>query len=269
MIKKYYLFILVVILLFHLINNLIILKLDVIPPMGHAGLYYTHSINLYFTLLQNPEAFIAKLLRIDPIYPPLLYISPLPFYIFLGIEYDLATLVVNTLYLSILLFSLYLIGKSLFCSEVGLLSVFICSFFPAVFGYSRMFLMALPTVAILTLNIYLMIKSDCFKKRSYSLLSGFILGLGALMKKYYVVSFIGILIGYFFDKRNKIGNYNKKIFLNLFLALCIAAVIALPWYVVNIGGILSQLQEQKPIIFFNENTKIDFLLMVNTLSDIR
>ncbi len=249
MVKKYHIVILLLIFLFHITNNFIILKQDNTLPFGHEGLYYRHSIELYQQLFENPRLIFKKILHINAVYPPLLYLSPLPFYCLFNQNYDTASFTVSLIYLGIFLVSLYLVGSKLFNPEVGLLSAIICSFFMGIFGYSRMFLMAFPSVALFVLNIYFMIKSDSFKKISFSLLYGVILGLGMLMKKYHIVSMAGILAAYLFQQRNTICADKRRVLINLFLSSGIALIIAAPWYVLNRFAILSQLRTEKA--FFN------------------
>ncbi|MBU1862883.1 MAG: glycosyltransferase family 39 protein, partial [Candidatus Omnitrophica bacterium] len=244
-----------------------ILKLDTTLPTCHPGDYYTNSRSLYFTLLNNPIMFIPELLKIDPVYPPLLYVSPFYFYCFGGYGYDTAILAISILYLSLLVIFLYLIGAHLFNREVGLLSVILCSFFPGIFGYSRMFLMALPSVALSMINVYVMIRSDCFRIKKYSLLFGLFLGLGMLMVKYYAVLLLGLSLGYLFDHMNIITHEKKRICFNLLLTFGIAIVIALPWYAVSMRYIFAQCQEAKHVVFFGRKAVFDFFSYSKHLID--
>ena len=266
MFAKSALFILAAILLFHLVNNFVVLKLDNVPPMGHPGLYYRHSIELYSELSEGPKDFFDKLLSINFVYPPLLFLSAVPCYLFFGSGYDSAVLAVGTIYLGILLLSLYLVGRELFNPAVGLLSALFCSFFPAIFGYSRMFLMALPAVAITTLNIFLMIKSDCFRKKGYVLLFGMAAGAGMLMNTYYAISLSGVLVGYLIDKRKLFYPEMRRILSNLLLAFVIIFFIAGPWYIMNVDNVISELQQEKPIVFFGEG-KFDFIYYLQSIID--
>ncbi len=85
-------------------------------------------------------------------------------------------------YLSILLFSTYFIGKSLSSKSVGLTGAFILFMYPLIFESSRQFQLDFPLTAMVTLNILLVLKSNCFQNRKYSLLLGLSLGYSMLVK---------------------------------------------------------------------------------------
>lgn len=114
-------------------------------------------------------------------YPPGFHLSALPFYGLFGQTYDAACLV-NILYFGILIFSVYGIGKILFNRETGLCSALIISFIPLLISFRRDFLIDFALVSIISLVIYLLLKTNNFHNLKYSLLFGAGLGFAVLVK---------------------------------------------------------------------------------------
>jgi hypothetical protein len=262
---KYYPLLLSIIIVFHLVNNFIIINNDTVSPVVHAEMYYESSKTLYYVLLNNPGKFPRVLMEVNDIYPPMLCLSPLPFYFIFGVSYQVAAMSVSVLYFTMFIICVYLIGKHLFGPEAGILAAFFSSFFPGIFGLSRMFLMAFPSEALLVLTIYLMLKSDYFNQRGYALLFGLAVGLGMLTKKYFSISLLGIAVAYLALGRKDFTNYKKKSFLNLGIAFFTAAAVAGPWYLSRIGRCILQLQRDKPLAFSHGKAGIDLFTYIGQL----
>ncbi len=126
--------------------------------------------------------------------PPLPFLSAVPFYRLFGISTDVA-LMSNIVYLAILLCSVYGIGHLLFGRNVGILGAFLVSFYPVLFGISRLSYVDYALTAMVALAMYLLLKTDGFRHRHWSLLLGLGMGLG-LLTKWPFVAFAGAPIGY-------------------------------------------------------------------------
>jgi 4-amino-4-deoxy-L-arabinose transferase-like glycosyltransferase len=126
--------------------------------------------------------------------PPLPFLTVVPFYRLFGISTDVA-LMSNCLYLAILLISVYGIGHKLFGRGVGLLAAFLVSFYPVLFSISRLSYVDYAMTAMVALGIYLLVKTDRFRNRRWSLLFGLGMGLGLLIKWPYI-AFAGAPIAY-------------------------------------------------------------------------
>jgi 4-amino-4-deoxy-L-arabinose transferase-like glycosyltransferase len=126
--------------------------------------------------------------------PPLPFLSVVPFYRVFGVSTDVA-LMSNCLYLAILLGSVYGIGRSLYGPKVGLLASFLVSFYPVLFSISRLSYVDYAMTAMVALAIYLLLKTDGFRNRGWSLLFGFAAGLG-LLTKWPFIAFAGAPIAY-------------------------------------------------------------------------
>ncbi|MDP8217054.1 MAG: glycosyltransferase family 39 protein [Candidatus Kaelpia imicola] len=263
--RKTVFLILLLIVVFHLLNNFIILTIDDTPPVGHYGLYFSHSLYLFEQFKNLSPGFITELFNVNSIYPPLLYLTPIPLYYIFSIDYDVASFSVGLLYLSVFIFSLYFLATYLFKPSVGIVAALIGSLFAAVFGYARLFLMAFPMVAILTLNIYLMFKTEVFKKRLYVVLFASVLALGMLMKKFYFIYISFFTLIYLIENRKLISKERFKVFLNIFIAAGIVISISGYWYLRNIEPILFQLKSDQPTIFYNEGYSFNFLIYLKYL----
>jgi 4-amino-4-deoxy-L-arabinose transferase-like glycosyltransferase len=126
--------------------------------------------------------------------PPLPFLTVLPFYRLFGISTDVA-LMSNCLYLAILLLSVYGIGCLLFSRGVGLLAAFLVSFYPVLFSISRLSYVDYAMTAMVALGIYLLVRTDGFRNRRWSLVFGLGMGLGLLIK-WPFIAFAGAPIGY-------------------------------------------------------------------------
>ena len=121
--------------------------------------------------------------------PPLPWLPALPLYRLFGVSVDVA-LMGNMLYLFILLFSVYGIGRKMYGRGVGLLAAFAVSTYPILFNLSRTAYPDFALTAMVALSISLLTRVDGFRDRTYSLLWGLSLGLG-LLTKWPFLAFVG------------------------------------------------------------------------------
>lgn len=126
--------------------------------------------------------------------PPLPFLTVVPFYRLLGVSTDVA-LMSNCLYLAILLWSVYGIGRQLYGRRVGLLAAFLVSFYPILFSISRLSYVDYALTTMVALGIYLLLKTDGFRHRRWSLVFGLGMGLG-LLTKWPFIAFAGASIVY-------------------------------------------------------------------------
>ena len=121
--------------------------------------------------------------------PPLSHLVAVPLYRLFGVSTGVA-LMRNVLFVAMLLFSVYGIGKRYFGSRVGLLAAFIVSTYPILFSISRMPYVEYGLTAMVALAVYLLVASDGFRNRRSSLLMGLVVGLG-ILTKWQFVAFAG------------------------------------------------------------------------------
>jgi len=125
--------------------------------------------------------------------PPLRYLTVIPFYRLFGISTDVA-LMGNSLYVALLLLSVYDIGQRIYSRKVGLLAAFLASIYPMLFSLSRTSYVDCPLASIVALSVALLLRADGFRHGCFSLLFGLSLGLGVLTKWPFVVFLVAPLL---------------------------------------------------------------------------
>jgi hypothetical protein len=125
-------------------------------------------------------------------YPPLFHFSALPWQRLLGVSEDVAAMT-NVIYMAILLLSVYGIGTRMFSKQVGLLASCLVSLFPMSFSMARYFYLDYALTAAVALSVYLLLLTNGFESRKYSLLFGLGLGLGMLIKWLLIFFLLGPL----------------------------------------------------------------------------
>ena len=233
--KHKHLILLLALVVFHGLNNCIWLARDTYPPSCDLSLHlqntlrYQNLIEQRSTLYELASARHELLpdLGRDPMvhYPPLMYLVALPIdYLFgelgeiwplyLDLDLEDTAVMVNVVFMAILLFAVYGIGKTLWNKNIGLFTAFVLSMFPGVFGTSRIFFPDIALAAMVALSIYLLIRTDHFRNRKYSILFGISLGLGALTKVTYFLFVCGPLIWvvyrYYLISKNSINSIYHK-----------------------------------------------------------
>lgn len=237
-----YWFWILLILLFHLINNQIILSFDNTPLVDDSSCYFQISSD-------------SHLLVKEEVRPPLFMYLSFLFYHFFGKDPDTAVMS-NSVFLFILFFSTYGIGKKIHSRKVGLLAAIILSTYPIIFGHSRVYMPSLPLAAMVALSVLFLLLSNNFSNRRYSLLFGLSIGLGMFIKQTYPVFIIGpllyCLVYLILKKKNSVGikGYRKfKVFpfINLFLSLLLGILICSFWYIPNMKAFLHYFMTDKTI----------------------
>ncbi len=241
--KKLCVIIITIIILFHAINNFIILKNDNIGLIGHSGANSVYIIRI-INFIRNIFEFKPTMF---PFYydPPLFFLSA-SFFSFIfkfGTNFDMIILVNNIFYLFILITFTYLIGKEIGNRLVGLFSAFLISFFPAIFGYSRFSSPMLASAAILTATMFFLIKSNYFRNGKSTILFGIMTGLGMLTRWsfifYIIIPIFGYCLIFMTIARNK-GYNKKKIAQNILIAFFIFLIISVPWYILSVKNSINQ-----------------------------
>ena len=135
------------------------------------------------------------------------------------------------IFLIVLIFSTYGIGKKIKNKEVGFLAATICSFFHIIHRSSIEFNLALAAPAMTTLIIYLLLNCDGFRKRSYSFLLGMSFGLGFLTRELVLLFAFGPILytiwRSFKNKNAEAGFLYRQRLINLMIFLFISCLIIL------------------------------------------
>jgi len=174
---------------FHLVVNYLWLRKDTAPPTWDPADYLYKSELLYRSLKEGGIPLFMKNFIYEG-YRTLSLFLTIPFYFLFG-ESEMSAMMVEFLSMGVLCLSLYGIGKILKDERAGLLAAYISTTMPLVFGLSRMFFPEFPLIAVVALNVYLLLKSDYFKKTKYNIYLGLAMGLGMLIKITFPLFIIG------------------------------------------------------------------------------
>jgi len=189
-VKKYYAQIfLFSLILFHTIINWIWLVKDTVPPRWDQSGHLIESLKIYDIFTHPSLDIFQRLAEVSNYYPPFFQMCTTPLYALFGKSADVAVMT-NILFLAILLFSVYGIGKKLYDQNTGILAAFFISFYPAVYSMTRTYLLDFALIAMVALSIFLLLKTDDFTNTKYSIFFGISLGLG-LLTKWSFAFFIG------------------------------------------------------------------------------
>ena len=218
--KKIAFIFLLCIILFHLINNYIILSNNNAPFCCDSAFYILQSYQRY-ELISNHYYLETYHTPLTWSYPILYSLLSLPFYFVFGVG-TIAPIMTNSIFLIILVFSIYGIGTHFHSRKAGLLSAFIVTSFPHVFSLSRTYLFDYPLLATVALSLFCLLKTKRFKDKKWSILFGLSTGFSALIKPTFIIFLIGPLCVYLYNSFINKNLLNYKKFNNLILAFIIA-----------------------------------------------
>jgi len=258
--KDVYLTSLFVLFILSAIFDLIWLKLETEPPGWDEALHLTKSLE-YYNILTNPGAgMISNLIQVDNYYPPFYHFSTVLSYFLFGTSMHSA-ISINIFYFGILLVSVYGIGKYLYNQETGLIAAVLISLYPTIVGMRRFYLIEIALVATVALSIYMLLLSENFKNRKYSIGFGIAFAISILTKWTALFFIIGPLAFALYESMRKpadnknltkkehkkrAGNKNSYPWINILLMGATALLISLIWYAPHISEVY------KTIVWGNE-----------------
>lgn len=251
--RKGSLLVLLSLILFHLINNYIWCSNDwitleddmTVHLRSHLTVYYelqkiiSQPLNLLPNINNFLKIFSGNLGLQSHLYPPLFYLTSATTNTLFNNSAILITRLCNILYFSLLLISVYLIGKEMAGVSFGLLSAIFLSFYPAIFGMSRLYTLDFPLACVTASAMYFLIKTEYFTNSKKSLIFGIALGLGILIKAqiimfifgpFFYVSIRGYLKGRMGDR--------PLIINNLSYSLLLAAAFSSLWWMPNLNNLI-------------------------------
>ncbi|MCB4791198.1 MAG: glycosyltransferase family 39 protein [Elusimicrobia bacterium] len=231
--KIEYLIILLIWIFFGL-NNYIWLKKNQALYMSDEAFHLTGALEILDTSKNIPQ-MILKLLyfSIDKFYPPFFHMIMAGSNFILG-RSQIYSVLANLLFMLVMILAIYYTGKKICNKKAGILSVFILSAYPHIFGLSRSPLPDFALTAMLALSLCFLVYTEYFSKTTYSVLFSLSFGFGMLTKQVFILfilPFILLYLVYFI--KDKV-NVNKKSITNLLIILILILVISGPWYIINL-----------------------------------
>ncbi len=166
-------------------------------------------------------------------YPPLIYWVSIPVYLIFGASVSSAVLVSN-LFLPILVFSTYGIGRRLWGRLVGLSSAIVVMSYPIVTSQFKEYQLDAPLMAMVALAVLALILAREFSIKWMSMAFGVVFGLGMLTKWTFIVAIaapLAMALIIMSLRVYKTRNYRPLQY--VFVAGLIAYTIASIWYLPN------------------------------------
>lgn len=168
--------------LFHIVANIVWLGQDERTLYGDTGNHARVSLAIFDILRQPSLDLFSRIGDATTFWPPFPYVLSQPLYFLLGVGTDV-TVFTTTLFLALAIVFTYLLGRRLYGNSAGLLAAFLFSFYPIVFMLSRTYYPDMALTAMVTITLYLLLRSEAFSRRGFALLFGLSLGLTALTKQ--------------------------------------------------------------------------------------
>lgn len=227
--KKNHLLIITSLFLFYAINNYFWLSQNQLPISYDEGIHLWTNLRFVRAFIYPAHHRLYELLHANTTHwPPLFYFTAFLFNIIFGTSY-IVSVMTNMLFFALLIISLYLIGKEIHSSSVGILAVIIASLYPIIYGHSRLFLLDFALTAVVTFSIYCLIKTDRFRNLFWSVIFGISAGLGMLTKWSYLFFILPLFI---YIAIISLRDIKKE--KHLLMAILISFLIGSIWYVMNI-----------------------------------
>ena len=203
------------------------------PPVDDEAIHLI-SVLKYLDILKHPSVdMVDRLLHVDILYPPLFPFSAALIATLLGQKNIIIFCMTNVLFLALTFLCMYFIGYKTGKIWSGVLAVCFLMIYPMFFLLSRMFMIEVPLLSMVTLCITFLMYSRNFTNRGMCVAAGVAFGLGLLTKQTFLVFMIGPIMFLFMEDLEAFKTQWKKRIFNLGILIALGACIALPWYVIN------------------------------------
>jgi 4-amino-4-deoxy-L-arabinose transferase-like glycosyltransferase len=146
----------------------------------------------FLNLASQSEGLYTAYLEAFNGYPPIGMVTS-GFYAVLGRRHDSAVYS-QLLFTTLLLIGIYGLGAQLLDRRTGLLAAWLLAVCPATVEVSRQYLLELPLTATSVAAVWLLLATDRFTNRPYSIAAGLAMGLAALAKQTFLLFLIGPLL---------------------------------------------------------------------------
>jgi 4-amino-4-deoxy-L-arabinose transferase-like glycosyltransferase len=226
--------VILLIIIFHAVNNYIWLRLNQRPIFDDDAFHSLAALKIAVILQHFSWSDFTRLISFPVVsfYPPFFHFCMAISNIIFG-KSLISSVMTNIFFLAVLSGSLYYIGKKMGNKNIGVLSFFLVSMYPFVFGLSRTPFPDFALTAMVTFSLCCLIYTDDFTNSFFSLLFGFSLGLGMLTKQVFVFFIVTPLVftilKLFFGK----GMYKARA-VNLSISFLTAFFLSGYWYISNL-----------------------------------
>jgi 4-amino-4-deoxy-L-arabinose transferase-like glycosyltransferase len=159
--------------------NMLWTALNARPPHWDEANHLGNSVILFATFSWS---HLSEWVQGYFYYPPFAYWIADAFYVASGHTDQWVAILSQSVFLALLIGATYGIGRQLWSSRVGLLAAFLAATTPMLANGFKDFMLDAPLSAMAILALYLLIRSESFAVRRWSLLFGLACGLGMLTK---------------------------------------------------------------------------------------
>jgi 4-amino-4-deoxy-L-arabinose transferase-like glycosyltransferase len=217
--------------------NMLWASLEPRPPHWDKARHLTNSLVYLDTF--GSTSFLHWL-QAYYTYPPLVYWITDTFYTVLGTSAIWVAVLSQTIFLAVLAFSTYGIGKHLWSRRVGLLAAVFVLTSPMLVSQFKDYMLDAPLTATVALALYLLIRADAFRERRSSVLFGAACGLGMLTKWNFALSIaLPGLVAVIVAVRASLASRSASRIVNIMVAGAAGFAIAGWWYVHNFSTFVS------------------------------
>jgi 4-amino-4-deoxy-L-arabinose transferase-like glycosyltransferase len=201
------------------------------PP--HWDMAY-HLANSLFYFHRASDGDLQTFLVGYQYYPPFTYWVTDLFYAGLRTEAIWVAVLSNVVWLAVLVFATYGVGRKLWSGAVGWLAVVFVVTAPMVVSASKEYMLDVPLTAAAALALYLLIRADGFSSRRYSMLLGVTVGCGLLVKwTFPLILMLPVLYATATALSESHLHHEFNRLRNAAGAAALTFLIAGPWYVRN------------------------------------
>lgn len=231
------------------------LSYDTVPPhwdsAGHmlSALKYHEAVSDYLQQhdwwsIRSIKTLLWKLHAVDRVVYPPLFPFMASFVIFLAGSSIKWLAMTNVLFMTILIYSLFQIGKRIQNEETGILACILFVLYPLVFNRSREFMLETALLAVTAFSCYFLLYSEEFRHRAYTTLFGLSVGLGMLVKPTYLSYMFGPVCFVLWSMARDIIQRNAQVaesvkrIIQVVPSLLVGLLIAGLWYIPNYGSFI-------------------------------
>lgn len=161
-----------------LIRNTYYIKLDAGPEISDNQ--YIRSLYYYRAFFMDESLNLRS-----NFYPPLVYLTTQIYYLFLGAGQEVSRLSIS-FFMLIFLLAMFGIGYELGGAFSGAATMALAASSPYVLDISVKYFLDFPCAAMVALSLYLLLKTDSFRNRKFSLLFGLVFASALLTKNFTV-----------------------------------------------------------------------------------
>ncbi|MFH1460405.1 MAG: glycosyltransferase family 39 protein [Candidatus Omnitrophota bacterium] len=256
--NKTFITLLAVLLAFHFFSNAYLLTKNPLPEGKDSYAHIMGYLNFSDILQQRtkslfyqPEKSLFYNIFFSVFdYPVFFYLTVFFINMIFGNFIFYCIIFTSTVFFLLLLIAVYKIGCFL-NPQTGILAAVICSSFPIVFITARHFNLEIALSALVCVSIWMLLRTNFFTERLFSILLGIILGLGMLTKQSFLIYVLGPIAIILYKC---LVVRDRDIFFTSIrnIIFCFAIALLLSFYFYSQGD-----------IYMNINTRINFTGAVN------